>query len=44
MGFRLAYLDLIVVYSKGQLSHWNEVSPNILAILLVYSEYEFLFS
>ena len=31
MGFRLAYLDLTLDYSEGQLDHSNDVSPNILA-------------
>ena len=32
--FRLAYLELILIYSKGQLGHKNGVSPDILAFLL----------
>ena len=34
VGFRLAFSDLNLSYSNGQLDHWNGVSPNIVAFLL----------
>ena len=31
--FRLAYLNLTIVYFKSQISSWNGVQANILTIL-----------
>ena len=38
MGFRLAYLDLILAYSKRQFGHINGdgLSPELLAYLFIY--------
>ena len=35
MSARLAYLELIVTYSKGKLGRRNDVSPNIFSLLVI---------
>ena len=35
VGFRLAYLELNLTYSKGQLGRTNGISPDILTFLLI---------
>ena len=34
--FRLAYLDLTLTHSKGQVSHMNGVSPIVFAFLFCF--------
>ena len=43
VGFRLAYLNLTLAYSKGQICSWNGVLPNILTFLSGLGQCWFLF-